>query len=356
MRIITSFPGANIHILSIDGNTVYLAPDMRDTAVDWFYWCFAVEDADGKTITFVFDNRVRVGYYGAAVSHDFYTWHWQNEAEGEPDRFVYTFSEDEGRVYFAHDMLYRPERMIMLAETLGLRSNLLCKSRKGRDIPYFTFGTGDRMVILTSRHHACESTGSYVLEGTLSALRENPIEGVKIFCVPMVDYDGVVDGDQGKGRAPHDHNRDYLIGEPSHYTEVNEIKKYIDTQNVVLGIDFHSPYHSGEYGKEHDTVYICRNDIGKFDLVARFSEILESEICPGSLIYSSENDVSVRTHVWMKDDVPTFARYVSLSRDEAVGMALETTYFGRADDRFDPGKAIMLGRCVAEAIRKYLNF
>ncbi len=57
----------------------------------------------------------------------------------------------------------------------------------------------------------------------------------------------------------------------------------------------------------------------------------------------------------MKDDVPTFARYVSLSREEAVGIALETPYFGKTDDRFYPEKAIMLGRCVAEAVRRYLR-
>ena len=160
MKIVTSFPGANIRILSQEKDIVYLAPDLRDTIGDWFYWCFAVEEADGRTITFVFDSPVRGGYYGAAVRHDFSEWHWQYESEGEPDRFTYTFSNGEGRVYFAHDMLYRPERIVNLAESLGIHSDMLCKSRKGRHIPCFTFGTGEKTVILTSRHHACESTGS----------------------------------------------------------------------------------------------------------------------------------------------------------------------------------------------------
>ena len=60
-----------------------------------------------------------------------------------------------------------------------------------------TFGDGNQSVILTSRHHACESTGTYVLEGVLAELIENPIPDTKVFCVPFVDYEGVIRGDQG---------------------------------------------------------------------------------------------------------------------------------------------------------------
>ena len=82
---------------------------------------------------------------------------------------------------------------------------------------------GYKKVLLTSRHHACESTGSYVLEGVIKALCENPIEGYEFFVVPMTDFDGVCDGDQGKNRIPHDHNRDYDPDVPSIYSERFEL-------------------------------------------------------------------------------------------------------------------------------------
>ena len=64
-------------------------------------------------------------------------------------------------------------------------------------MPYVTFGEGERTLLLTARHHACESTGSYVLEGVLDTLLREPIPNTRVICVPFVDYDGVIDGDQG---------------------------------------------------------------------------------------------------------------------------------------------------------------
>lgn len=62
---------------------------------------------------------------------------------------------------------------------------------------------------MTARHHACESTGNYVLEGVLEELIKSLPNNLSVMCVPFVDYDGVVNGDQGKNRFQHDHNRDY---------------------------------------------------------------------------------------------------------------------------------------------------
>ena len=79
-------------------------------------------------------------------------------------------------------------------------------------------------MILTSRHHACESTGSYVLEGVLDGLLQHPMENLQVICVPFVDYDGVVDGDQGKYRLPRDHECDYGRDVPPIYPETAAIR------------------------------------------------------------------------------------------------------------------------------------
>lgn len=91
----------------------------------------------------------------------------------------------------------------------------------------------------------------------------SPIENTRILVVPFMDYDGVVDGDQGKNRAPHDHNRDY-INEPV-FPETAELISYVEKYGCNYGIDFHSPAH---WHREHDHIYIMRTY--KTDRIDRF--------------------------------------------------------------------------------------
>ena len=95
-------------------------------------------------------------------------------------------------------------------------------SAGGGSVPYVTLGAGERRILLTARHHACESTGDYVMEGFLREFAVDPLAGFSVIAVPFVDYDGVIHGDQGKNRAPHDHNRDYT--DAPIYPEVRAIK------------------------------------------------------------------------------------------------------------------------------------
>ncbi len=306
-------------------------------------------------MTFRFDSNIRVGYYGAAVSRDLSGFRWQRAVPGPQDRFTYRFTytfRDNGRFYFSHDMLYRPERLDGLLGRLGIRRDVLCRSKRGRDVPCFTLGGGEKHVFLTARQHACESTGSYLLEWIIRRFAEKPPEGFTVFCVPMVDYDGVTDGDQGKDRYPHDHNRDYDRTKEPVYPETAAIREYIDKHSVVFALDCHSPYHSGG---EHDTVYLCRKDNDRFDKVAEFSRLLEHAVNSRTLPYRSENDVSSRNKAWMKDDTPDLMGYVMNARKEAVACSFETTYFGQPERRFSAGRAVELGRSAAAAIRRFLN-
>jgi hypothetical protein len=103
-------------------------------------------------------------------------------------------------------------------------------------------------VLITARHHACESLAGYVVEGVMEGvlapddddgawLRQN----VELVVVPIMDVDGVDDGDQGKLRAPHDHWLDY--GDGSLYEEVQAIKQrwQNDPQPVDVALDVHCP-------------------------------------------------------------------------------------------------------------------
>ena len=208
MIIHNKFIGGNIFVDRIEGSHVYLRNEQRDTmevnGKDRFYWAFVVEGAEGQELTFHFGKR-RLGIFGPTVSHDLVEWHWLDQNEDRS--FTYKFGENESRVYFAHHILYHPAHFSAFLERNGLRAEEFCKSRKGHSIPCLRLGDGSRSIILTARHHACESVSNYILEGLIEELIREPMEDTRILMVPFIDYDGVVDGDQGKNRYPHDFMR-----------------------------------------------------------------------------------------------------------------------------------------------------
>ncbi len=350
MIINKNFIGANITVKSIDGDTVYLENQIRDTSEDWFYWAFVVERAAGRTIKFRFNKDVRVGYFGAAKSHDLKSWEWTGKWDDERS-FTYTFGENENKVYFAHNMVYSPEMFDDFCEKNNISKKLLCKSKKGRDIPYIEIGQGDEVILLTSRHHSCESTGTYVLQGVIERYLEKPLPGLRLIAVPFVDYDGVVDGDQGKARIPHDHNRDYRTDEEPLYSSVRAIKDIADKNKLYFAFDFHAPWH---FCGENDSVFIVRNSHVKLSLIEKFSECLESCITPDALPYKSENDHAPDV-TWNKTSDCTYANYMLNIANAQLAFTLETTYFDAQGTKFSQDRAIELGRCFLEAIHRFME-
>ena len=347
MLIHKNFVGGNILVKEIVGDTVYLENELRDTEIDWFYWAFCVEGAQGKTVTFKMQKN-RVGYFGPAVSHDLKEWHWLENCKGE--EFTYTFGEDESKVYFAHDMLYHPDRFLEFAEKKGLKVDTLCTSRKGRATPCVTFGEGRLSILLTARHHACEATGSYVLEGVLEELADSPIEDCTVFCVPFVDYDGVVDGDQGKSRAPHDQNRDYDLNEASIYAETAAIREYADKKGCNLAFDFHSPWHKGG---RNDWVFIVQTLPERVERLNLFGNILEGKITPDAMGYKKSNDIAPYTE-WNNPSSQIW-RYMTARPECDLAFTLETAYFGTPDNKVSQDRLVELGHCFGKAIKEYIK-
>ena len=347
MLIHQNFVGGNISVKEIDADTVTLQNELRDTTEDWFYWAFCVEGAENKTLNFKFQKN-RLGYFGPAVSYDLENWHWLNDVNG--DSFTYKFGEHESKVYFAHSMLYHPKRFYDFAEKYNLPVEELCKGYKGSSVPCVQFGNGNISIILTARHHACESTGNYVLEGVLQELIANPIPDTKVLCVPFVDYEGVIRGDQGKSRAPHDHNRDYAYEEDSIYPECNSIKEYAKANGCHFGFDFHSPWHKSG---ENDNVFIVQNSIEKLAKLNRFGEIFEALITKSSLKYEHKNDYPFSTG-WNKGGTQ-FANYMKERKENNISFTLETAYFGTEENKVDNNKLLELGRCFAKALNRYIK-
>lgn len=340
-----NFIGGNISVKEISDDKVILENQLRDTEGDWFYWAFCIEGAEGRTVTFKMQNN-RLGYWGPAVSHDLQVWNWLDNCDG--NSFTYSFGKEESKVYFAHHILYHPNRFYSLCDSLNLNTDELCKSGKGRSVPCLRIGNGKKSIIFTSRHHACESTGNYVLEGVINELVQSPIADSRILIVPFVDYDGVIDGDQGKSRIPHDHNRDYI--ETPIYPEVRSICDHISEYDCHYGFDLHSPWHKGGV---NDKIFVVRNLNEKNDDFDAFSSIFESEISESSMKYSKKDDYPPCTN-W-NQPCSCFGYTTNIRPECKLAFTLESTYFGTLDNKVSVEKLVELGRCFAKAVKKYIE-
>lgn len=344
-KISNNFVGGNISIVSQNENEVTLKNELRDTNGSWFYWAFCVEGAAGRELTFHMEPK-RLGYWGPAVSHDLKEWHWLNDCDG--DSFTYRFASNENKVYFAHSMLYHPDRFFAFCENRGLEATELCKSHKGRSVPCLNLGEGNTSILFTARHHACESPGSYVMEGVITELCNRPIPNSRVLFVPFVDYDGVVDGDQGKSRIPHDHNRDYR--KDPIYPEVRSICQYANLYGVNYGFDLHAPSHKG---KSNDNIFVVRNRVDKQAEFDAFSEIFEAEITENSMYYAKCNDIPPCTG-WNQPS-ENFGYTMHCRPECKLAFSLENAYFGTEQNKVTGERLVELGKCFAKAIKKYIN-
>lgn len=286
-------PAGNVHVDAISNDVVYVRQDHRDS-MDWFYWGFRVRGAAGRTLRFRFTDPYGggpVSSRGPAVTKDGgKTWSYPCDGQSTHKEFAYAFGSGEDEVWFYQTFQYYPWQWdAFLAKHDDARGKTfvageLCKSRKGRSVPCARFGCIGKepmfRFLFTSRHHCQETTGTYVLEGLLERffgadelgawLREN----VEAMVVPFMDYDGHVDGDQGKGRKPYDHGKDY--GDDNLYKETAALKKWVAEHakyRVDGWIDSHSPW---MYGAYNEWLYLCFGpDTANNTAIARWGRLLE---------------------------------------------------------------------------------
>jgi len=285
-----NFPGGNIILDRIDGNSIELHQDMRDTTIDWFYWYFRVCGAAGQTITVRFTGSDVIGARGPAVSLDGgLTWCWLGMSCVNGQSFSYAVPPGTDEVRFSLGMPYLQSNfqafLSKYAGHPGLKQSVLCMSRQGRPVELFYMGRMDEQppyrVALTCRHHCCEMMASYSLEGIMATvlgesaagrwLREN----VAFMVAPFVDKDGVEDGDQGKGRHPYDHNRDYAG--VSLYPEVAALRQLIpqwSRNRLDFYLDLHCPWIRGDTNEY--IYFVGLADPALWQQTQAFSSILEA--------------------------------------------------------------------------------
>ena len=364
------YPGGNIILERIDGDTAFIKPDLRDTQGWWFYWNFRVSGAAGRTITFKFTDGNPIGVRGPALSTDAgKTWAWLGTATVKDASFKYTVAKDAREVRFCLAMPYQQSNLddFLTKHTHpNLKVTQLCKTRKGRPVERIHAGKIDGepryRVLVTARHHACEMMASYSLEGLLEAVLADDPEGlwlrnnVEILAVPFMDKDGVEDGDQGKNRRPHDHNRDY-IGD-SIYPSVAALRAFVPKWSdgkPLVTLDLHCPYIRGQY---NEVIYIVGNsDPDIYAQQFRFGKILEN-VASGPLPYDND-DILPFGKAWNTKanygSGKSCSRWAAELDDVKLATSFEIPYANVGSRTVTAETARAFGRDLAAALFTYLT-
>jgi hypothetical protein len=289
MKITADFPGGNIIVDEIKDSEIYLHQDLRTTQEDWFYWCFEVQSPEKCEYSFSFTKSRAIGVLGAAVSLDQgTTWKWLGANNNLENGFSYKFTGLEKSVRFSFAMPYQEsnlnEFILQYSDEPLFNHSELGKTKKGRSIDLITIGdiNSNDVIILTARSHSCEMMASYVLEGIIEnilSFHKDYLKTHAFLIVPFMDKDGVEDGDQGKARAPHDHNRDF--GDKSIHPSVIALKKLIDKVGIekIIGyIDIHCPHISGD---SNELIYLAGSSSDKIAAAqVEFCNLLEKHDSP----------------------------------------------------------------------------
>ena len=365
------FQGGNIIVERIEGNTIFLRPDQRDSSTWWFYWYFRVSGAAGRTLKFQFTGKNPIGTQGPAVStDDGHTWSWLDSRTVQNSSFSYAFEQQGRDVRFCFSIPYLEDNLRQFLQKYANNSHLavheLCRTREGRSVERLHAGringNPKYRVLLTARHHACEMIASYTLEGLLEVILSNTALGrwfqnnVEVLVVPFVDKDGVEEGDQGKNRRPHDHNRDY--NNSSIYPSVKAIRNFVpqwSKTKLKAVIDLHCPYIRGN---NNEVIYLVgSSDSAIWRQQQEFAKILES-VRKGELPYWAKSSLPFGTS-W--NTAANYGKYKSSSRwaGEQPGVRLAATieipYANVGTTVVTADNARAFGGDLARALRRYLE-
>ncbi len=371
IRVDANYPGGNIIVDKIENDVVYLRPDPRDTEGWWFYWNFRVRGAAGRTQVFRFNEPSPIGVRGPAVrANREASWQWlgSQAVEGASFRYAFGPSADDMRFCFAIPYQEADLRQFLAghATDKSLRVETLCKTRKGRDVERLHVGMLDgepkHRVLVTCRHHACEMMANWCLEGLIEAILADTADGawlrqnVEFAAIPFMDKDGVQDGDQGKNRRPHDHNRDYA-GE-SLYPEVQALRGWTpqwSQSRLRVAIDLHDPHIRGPH---NEVIYqVGRPEPAIWAEQRAFGGILQAARI-GPLVYRAADDLPFGQG-WNKTQNfasgKSFAAWAAEQPGIRLATSIEVPYAEVSGVEVTPETARAFGRDLAGAIREYLR-
>ena len=366
-NIYSDFPTGNIFIEKIKNDTIWLKPDLRDTEGDWFYWCFGMENAKDKKITFVFPNSNLFTSKGPAVSYDYgYKWEWlyPDRINFNSNSFTYRFKSND-EVRFSMGMPYSEYHFNTFIENYlnhpALKKDTLTITKGGRTIERVTIMSNskdvNRKVLFTARHHACEIMANYVMEGIIEEVLKNDDlrNGIEYCFIPFIDKDGVENGDQGKKRIPRDHNRDY--SGDAIYNSTSALKKWVPewaNGKNIQAIDLHCPWIRGS--KDHEYIHLVGSENSK---IAEKQEVLYqllSKTNKGELKIS-ERFIYPFGNGWNNGqnytEGATFIKWISSLDNTVLALTLEFPYSVNEKQTINQDNSRDFGRDIINALYNF---
>ncbi len=364
VKIDCAFPGGNIIVDQIEGDTVRLRQDNRDSK-PWFYWYFRATGAAGRTVEFVFEPGV-VGVHGPAVSLDKgVTWKWLGADSVKEGRFSYAFPAGADDVRFSDGMPYLQSNLdSFLSRYQGnpvLRVGSLTKTPKGRNVVMIEAGAKKARyaVAITCRHHCSEMMASYTVEGILEGVLADDATGrwlrenVEFLFVPFMDTDGAEDGDQGKERTPHDHNRDYAA-EPPLYKEVAALKERLPAWaegRPLVFIDLHDPALKGDI---HETIaFLAPQEPDQAERMNRLGDLFGRDMQGTLRVWFMPFGMAYNNHV--ETPSPLSCGWARSLPNILLGFTGEVAYANANGYEVNAHSARELGRDVAVALKDFLQ-
>lgn len=365
-NIYADFPSGNIVIDKIKNDTIWMRPDLRDTEGNWFYWCFAVNQAKDKRLTFIFTRPDVITTGGPAVSYDSgLNWSWLKDRAVTSGSFSFTFETDR-EVRFSMGMPYTQEnfdlfiQLWLKADSLSLET--LTKTKSGRDVERLIIkpvaSKEKYKVLVTARHHACEMMANYVMEGMIrKVMKDQWLRDHVQFCfIPFVDKDGVENGDQGKNRYPRDHNRDY--SGQSIYKSTSAIRKWVPEwaeNKLAVCLDLHCPWIKGE---DHEHIYMPGSGNERIaEQQKLFCELLK-ETNNGELKISGKIYYPFGTG-WNTEQNTvkgfSFTKWAAGLKGVYLGTAIEIPYRNNEAQTVEQENSRVFGEDLANAVKMYLK-
>jgi hypothetical protein len=199
---------------------------------------------------------------------------------------------------------------------------------------------------------------NYEIEGIIrEIISDEWLKKYVEFCIiPFIDKDGVENGDQGKDRIPHDHNRDY--GDTSLYESTIALKTWVPVwaeEKLVFALDLHCPWIRGEY---HENILIVGSSDEKIaEQEKLFCQVLKSTNY-GELKVSDKLYMPYGTD-WNSateySEGVTFGKWVSTIQGVRLPVSLEFPYANNEGQMITQENSRNFGIDLAEAIKKYLK-
>ncbi len=360
LHVDRAYPGGNIVVDRIEGDTIYVRPDTSGHETWWFYFNFRIWNADGRRVRVIFldtDNPGPLTWKGPCVRYDNGPFMW---AGGAGDFRSFEIDVPSGtRVVqcatafpYLHDDFFR-----FAASRASLDVRAIGASEGGRPVLCASATARRRRhtCVLMARSHACESMASFVLEGAMDAwlnatdeLARARRDAIDLHVIPFIDPDGVELGLQGKNRLPHDHNRDWL--DAPIYASIRALQRWmtenVDAQTIVF--DVHCP--SIRDGR-NDTMFFCGLHEPMAAQLRAFQNHLPRE-AGDALPYDPSDDIAMNTE-WLRSSDPTSRKWIGDRTPARLVTTLEVPYAVAREKTVTPDRCHKQGARLADAVTRF---